>query len=79
MKRLQFLAIDDLEMATVVGDQAGLLERARHHRDGRPARTEHHRHESLRQREHILTHAVMRQQQPAGEPLLEGVHDVAGG
>jgi hypothetical protein len=67
----ELLAINDCDVATVIGDQAGLLQGAGDHSHGRPACSEHHCDEFLRQREVVAPDAVVRHQQPTREPLLD--------
>ena len=63
----------------MIRDQAGPLQRPRDDGDGGAGGAEHHRDEFLRQRELLGPHAVLRHQEPPRQPLLDGVHGVAGG
>src|SRR5437773_237598 len=72
-------SIQDYYFAAPVVDYALLAERICGHADTGPSHTEHPREKILRKREFILLNAIVGEQQPAGEPLFEGVGSIAAG
>jgi len=70
-------AIDDVDEAAAVTDQAGALQQARRDRHRGAAHTEHLPEKLLRQRDRIAIDAIVRLQQPAAEPGLERMERVA--
>jgi len=70
-------AVHDSDLPAKIGDQAGVLERRGDDADGRPRRPEHHRGEFLGQRKVVRFHPIVCHQQPARQPLLDGVHGIA--
>jgi hypothetical protein len=64
-------------VAAVIANQPDLLQRARDHGHGGPGGAEHHRGKFLRERKLVAGHAIVRHQEPAGEPLLDRVDGIA--
>lgn len=72
-------AVEDVDFAALVVDEAASLEGAGAEGDGRAARTDHLREELLGEAEVRLPEAVGDHEEPAREPFLDIVEAVAGG
>ena len=75
--RLQSLSIENGDHATVIINQPGLLEGARHGSHGGAAHAEHLGQELMRELELVSAHPVVAHQQPATNAFLDGVTTVA--
>src|SRR5436305_4218300 len=71
--------VNDSDVAAIVFNQPGGLQRARGDRDTGASHAEHVRNELLRQREIVRLYSESAHQQPAGEPLFNRVQRVADG
>jgi hypothetical protein len=74
--RFQPRTVQHVDEATVIPDEAPLLELARHFRDTGPSDAQHHREKFLRQRKLGASHTVLRLQEPVGTPLHDPVHAI---
>src|SRR5262249_24406253 len=75
---LEALPIDDGDPAPAELDKTGLLQDSGGHRHGRSPDPQHVGQELVGHRELVGAYAVLREQEPAGAALLDGVEPVAG-
>src|SRR5262249_18517324 len=75
---LQAIPIDDGDPAPAELDKTGLLQDSGGHRHGRSPDPQHLGQELVGHRELVGAYAVLREEEPSGAALLDGVEPVAG-
>jgi hypothetical protein len=77
-RRLEFLALENRDRATAIGNESSFLQRTLHDRHCRPRLAKHHRDEFLRQRKLVLANAILSDQKRARESLLDCMNGITG-
>jgi hypothetical protein len=71
--------VDDLDLAAMIADEAGLLQHMGDHRHRGAAHAQHLRKEFVGEPDRVALKPVARLQQPAAQPCFDVVQGVAGG